>query len=161
MTAETPPLDGTGASDPGTGAGSGAGAGLTGWLAASWRSRSASAADVTCRWAASLAARACAALLRAHGSRAGAYLSPRISGWTERVVVAGRPVDEAVFAACVEAVREATASLPDEVGETTQFEVLTVAALLAMAESGVEAAALEAGLGGRLDATNVVDAPLV
>lgn len=105
--------------------------------------------------------RYCEALLRAHGSRAGAYLSPHISGWTERVVVDGRPVDEAVFAACVEAVREATASLPDEVGETTQFEVLTVAALLAMAESGVEAAALEAGLGGRLDATNVVDAPLV
>ena len=105
--------------------------------------------------------RYCEALLRAHGSRSGAYLSPHISGWTERVVVDGRPVDEAVFAACVEAVRKATASLPEEVGETTQFEVLTVAALLAMAESGVAVAALEAGLGGRLDATNVVDAPVV
>jgi len=105
--------------------------------------------------------RYCEALLRAHGARAGAYLSPHISGWTERVVVDGRPVDEALFAACVEAVRAATAALPEEVGETTQFEVLTVAALLAMAESGVEAAALEAGLGGRLDATNVVAAPVV
>jgi len=105
--------------------------------------------------------RYCEALLRAHGARAGAYLSPHISGWTERVVVDGRPVDEALFATCVEAVRTATAALPEEVGETTQFEVLTVAALLAMAESGVEAAALEAGLGGRLDATNVVAAPVV
>ena len=105
--------------------------------------------------------RYCEALLRAQGSHSGAYLSPHISGWTERVVVDGRPVDEAVFAACVEAVRKATASLPEEVGETTQFEVLTVAALLAMAESGVAVAALEAGLGGRLDATNVVDAPVV
>jgi dihydrofolate synthase / folylpolyglutamate synthase len=105
--------------------------------------------------------RYCEALLRAHGVRAGAYLSPHISGWTERVVVDGRPVDEAVLAACVEAVRAATAALPEDVGETTQFEVLTVAALLAMAQSGVEAAALEAGLGGRLDATNVVRAPLV
>ncbi|MCX6364249.1 MAG: Mur ligase family protein [Actinobacteria bacterium] len=105
--------------------------------------------------------RYCEALLRAHGRRAGAYLSPHISGWTERVVVDGRPVDEAVFAACVNAVRAATEALPEDVGETTQFEVLTVAALLAMAESGVEVAALEAGLGGRLDATNVVDAPLV
>ena len=105
--------------------------------------------------------RYCEALLRAHGLRAGAYLSPHISGWTERVVVDGRPVDEAVFAACVEAVRGAVASLPEDVGETTQFEVLTVAALLALAESGVEAAALEAGLGGRLDATNVVRAPVV
>jgi len=105
--------------------------------------------------------RSCEALLRAHGARAGAYLSPHISGWTERVVVNGRPVGEALFGACVEAVRAATASLPQSVGETTQFEVLTVAALLAMAESGVEAAAVEAGLGGRLDATNVVDAPVV
>jgi dihydrofolate synthase / folylpolyglutamate synthase len=106
-------------------------------------------------------ARYCEALLRAHGSRSGAYLSPHISGWTERVVVDGRPADEAVFATCVEAVRMATTSLPEDVGESTQFEVLTVAALLAMAESGVEVAALEAGLGGRLDATNVVAAPVV
>ncbi len=105
--------------------------------------------------------RYCEALLRAHGSRSGAYLSPHISGWTERVVVDGRPVDETVLAGCVEAVREATAALPPDMGETTQFEVLTVAALLAMAESGVQAVALEAGLGGRLDATNVVEAPVV
>ena len=57
--------------------------------------------------------------------------------------------------------REAVAALPADLGETTQFEVLTVAALLAFAESGVEAVALEAGLGGRLDATNVVEAPVV
>ncbi len=105
--------------------------------------------------------RYCEALLRAHGVRAGAYLSPHISGWTERVVVDGRPVDEAVFAACVEACAWPRRRCRDEVGETTQFEVLTVAALLAMAESGVEAVALEAGLGGRLDATNVVKAPVV
>jgi len=105
--------------------------------------------------------RYCEALLRAHGLRSGAYLSPHISGWTERVVIDGRPVDETVFAGCVAAVREATTCLPPALGETTQFEVLTVAALLAMAQSGVEAAALEAGLGGRLDATNVVAAPVV
>jgi len=109
----------------------------------------------------SSATRYCEALLRAHGARAGAYLSPHISGWTERVVVDGRPVEEALFGACVASVRAAVATLPDELGETTQFEVLTVAALLAMAESGVEAAALEAGLGGRLDATNVMAAPVV
>ncbi len=105
--------------------------------------------------------RYCEALLRAHGLRSGGYLSPHISGWTERVLVDGRPVDEGVFGRAVEGVRAAVADLPREFGETTQFEVLTVAALLAFAESGVEAAALEAGLGGRLDATNVVDAPVV
>ncbi len=105
--------------------------------------------------------RYCEALLRAHGRRSGAYLSPHISGWTERVIVDGRPVAEDVFAGAVERVRDEVASLPPEVGETTQFEVLTVAALLAFGESGVEAVALEAGLGGRLDATNVMRAPVV
>jgi dihydrofolate synthase/folylpolyglutamate synthase len=105
--------------------------------------------------------RYCEALLRAHGLRSGAYLSPHISGWSERVIVDGRPVDDAVFGAAVERVRKVVDGLPRDVGETTQFEVLTVAALLAFSESGVEAVALEAGLGGRLDATNVVTAPVV
>jgi dihydrofolate synthase/folylpolyglutamate synthase len=105
--------------------------------------------------------RYCEALLRAHGLRSGAYLSPHISGWAERVIVNGRPVDEGLVGAAVERVRGEVAGLPEVLGETTQFEVLTVAALLAFAESGVEAVALEAGLGGRLDATNVVNAPVV
>lgn len=105
--------------------------------------------------------RYCEALVRAHGLRSGAYLSPHISGWNERIIVDGRPIDEAVFGGVVECVRGEVAGLPDEMGETTQFEVLTVAALLAFAESGVETVALEAGLGGRLDATNVVAAPVV
>ena len=93
--------------------------------------------------------------------RSGAYLSPHISGWSERVVVAGAPVGDDVFGACVERVRVAVGGLPSALGETTQFEVLTVAALLAFAECGAEAVALEAGLGGRLDATNVMTAPVV
>ena len=105
--------------------------------------------------------RYCEALLHAHGLHSGGYLSPHISGWAERVLVDGRPVDEGVFGRAVEAVRAAVGGLSDELGETTQFEVLTVTALLALAESGVEAVALEAGLGGRLDATNVVDARVV
>ncbi len=105
--------------------------------------------------------RYCEALLRAHGVRSGAYLSPHISGWTERVLVDGSPVRATLFGTCVEDVRAAVRRLPPELGETTQFEVLTVAAFLALARSGVEAVALEAGLGGRLDATNVVRAPVV
>jgi dihydrofolate synthase/folylpolyglutamate synthase len=105
--------------------------------------------------------RYCEALLRGHGLRSGAYLSPHISGWSERVIVDGRPVGDATFGDCVERVRAAVPALPAALGETTQFEVLTVAALLAFAECGAEAVALEAGLGGRLDATNVVTAPVV
>ena len=101
-----------------------------------------------------------AALLRAHGLRAGAYLSPHVTGFCERVLVDGLPVSEERFGAAVETVRAAVTDLPTGLGDTTQFEVLTVAALLALAEEGVEAVAVEAGLGGRLDATNVVAAPV-
>jgi dihydrofolate synthase / folylpolyglutamate synthase len=101
------------------------------------------------------------ALLRAHGLRSGAYLSPHILGWHERVLVGGEPIAAELLGRCVERVRALTSGLPTGLGESTQFEVLTVAALLALAESGVEAVALEAGLGGRLDATNVVAAPVV
>lgn len=101
------------------------------------------------------------ALLRAHGLRCGAYLSPHIFGWQERVLVNGQPVEAELLGRCVERVRALVPGLASTAGEATQFEVLTVAALLALAESGVEVVALEAGLGGRLDATNVVRAPVV
>jgi dihydrofolate synthase/folylpolyglutamate synthase len=94
-----------------------------------------------------------AALLEAEGVRAGAYLSPHVSGWAERIQVGG---EEADFGAAVARVRDPAKRLG-----ATQFETLTAAAFAAFAEAGVEAAAVEAGLGGRLDATNVVDAPVV
>ncbi len=106
-------------------------------------------------------ARYAAAIVGAHGPRTGAYLSPHITGYCERVLVDGEPIGREVFGAAVGRVRAKTGRLPAEFGETTQFEVLTVAALLALAESGVEMVALEAGLGGRLDATNVTVAPVV
>ena len=102
-----------------------------------------------------------AAILAAHGRRAGAYLSPHITGFCERVLVDGRAVAGGRFAAAVETVRTACGGLAADLGPVTQFEVLTVAAFLALAREGVEAAAVEAGLGGRLDATNVLEAPVV
>jgi dihydrofolate synthase / folylpolyglutamate synthase len=102
-----------------------------------------------------------AALLREHGLHSAAYLSPHITGYAERVVIDGAPVASDAFGAAVDAVRAAVTELPAALGDTTQFEVLTVAAFLAMAQAGVQAAAIEAGLGGRLDATNVLQAPVV
>jgi dihydrofolate synthase/folylpolyglutamate synthase len=81
----------------------------------------------------------------------GAYTSPHVAGWHERL-----NCDEAGFERAVARVRG-----PAEELGSTQFEVLTAAALLEFAERGVDAAVVEAGLGGRLDATNVVDAPVV
>ena len=99
----------------------------------------------------STAARTIAALLRAEGLRAGVYTSPHVSGWSERIQVDGNDVD---FERAVERVR------PHAEG-ATQFEVLTAAALTEFRERGVDVAVVEAGLGGRLDATNLIDARVV
>ncbi|MGH3009148.1 MAG: bifunctional folylpolyglutamate synthase/dihydrofolate synthase [Gaiellaceae bacterium] len=80
-----------------------------------------------------------------------AYTSPHVSGWHERL-----QTDPAGFERAVERVRPAA----EELG-ATQFEILTAAAFADFVASGVEAAAIEAGLGGRLDATNVIDARVV
>ena len=92
-------------------------------------------------------------LLLGHGARAGAYLSPHVRTWSERIRVGGVEAD---LEAVIEAVRPAA-----ELLDATQFEVLTAAALVAFREGGVEAAVVEAGLGGRHDATNVLDATRV
>jgi dihydrofolate synthase / folylpolyglutamate synthase len=99
----------------------------------------------------STATRTIAELLRPEGLRVGAYTSPHVAGWHERL-----DCDPETFEGAVSRVRE-----PAEQLGATQFEVLTAAALLEFAESGVDVAAVEAGLGGRLDATNVVDADVV
>ncbi|HEY6583362.1 MAG TPA: Mur ligase family protein [Gaiellaceae bacterium] len=101
----------------------------------------------------STATRTIAALLRAEGRRPGAYTSPHVSGWAERIWVDG---GDAVFEAAVARIRPAAEALG-----ATQFEALTAAALVEFAEQGVDVAVVEAGLGGRLDATNVVDAEVV
>ena len=92
-------------------------------------------------------------LLTAGGVRAGAYLSPHVRSWAERVRVAGAEAD---LEAALHVVRP-----PAERLEATQFEVLTAAAFVAFRDTAVEAAAVEAGLGGRHDATNVLDATRV
>ena len=92
------------------------------------------------------------ALLAGAGLAVGAYLSPHVRGWSERIQVRG---EEADFDAAIERVRAAAGLL-----EATQFEVLTAAALAEFAEAGVDVAVVEAGLGGRHDATNVLRSPV-
>jgi dihydrofolate synthase/folylpolyglutamate synthase len=86
------------------------------------------------------------ALLANEGLLVGAYLSPHVRGWSERIRVGGAEAD---FEAAIERVR------PHADG-ATQFEVLTAAALTAFADAGIDVAVVEAGLGGRHDATNVL-----
>jgi dihydrofolate synthase/folylpolyglutamate synthase len=104
-----------------------------------------------------------AALLEAHGVRVGACVSPHASRWSERVLIDGAEIGAAEFAAAVEraaegaeAVNRALREAEPEEGVVTQFELATAATFVAFAAAGVEAAVIEAGLGGRLDATNTI-----
>ena len=94
--------------------------------------------------------RFCEALLLAEGVATGAYLSPHLTTFAERIRIGGETISPAAYEAAVLAVR---AAVGDRI---TQFEALTGAALRAFADAGVEVAVIEAGLGGRLDATNVL-----
>jgi dihydrofolate synthase/folylpolyglutamate synthase len=93
----------------------------------------------------------CAALLHAAGLTVGAYVSPHVRGWSERIQVDGEHAD----------LERALARARPYAEGATQFEVLTAAAFAEFAARGVDVAVVEAGLGGRFDATNVLDAPIV
>lgn len=109
--------------------------------------------------------RMAAALLGAHGVRTGAYTSPHLVDYEERVEVDGRPVSRAVFAAGVSAALDAAERLAAAASEAlgvgvgsasfTEFELLTAAALKVFRDRAVEWTVLEVGMGGRWDATSV------
>lgn len=103
-------------------------------------------------------ARLTAAALASTGRRVGTYLSPHVTGWHERIEVDGAPVGPGEFAAAVARVRAAAARVDSGPQDrVTQFEVLTAAAFCVFAHAAVDVAVIEAGLGGRYDATNVID----
>src|SRR5208337_2777898 len=97
--------------------------------------------------------------LRAAGYRTGLFTSPHLVEPTERIQVAGRPVDAEQFAAAFDQVHACAETLLRQERidlHPTYFECVTAMALLLFRDCGVERAVLEVGLGGRLDATNVV-----
>lgn len=107
-----------------------------------------------------------AAIVTEEGLRTGAYTSPHLESYTERVEIEGLPVSEAQFASAVSETMEAARRYGDETrlacaSDTartfTEFELLTAAALWLMREQRVDVACLEVGMGGRWDATSVVD----
>lgn len=104
-------------------------------------------------------ARMIAALLEQAGMRTGAYLSPHLVSWAERIEVGGSPVSDERFAAAIARAADAAAKVDRtlEPGDrVTQFEALTAAAYWELARAGVAVAVVEAGLGGRYDATSVI-----
>lgn len=101
-----------------------------------------------------------AAILESHGLRTGSYLSPHLVSYVERVQIGGHDIETHAFAAAVARAAWAAERVNRTLAEddhVTQFELLTAAALWEIARRDVQVAVLEAGLGGRYDATNVVD----
>jgi dihydrofolate synthase/folylpolyglutamate synthase len=101
-----------------------------------------------------------AAILERHGLRTGAYTSPHLISYTERIRVGEHDLETQAFAAAISRAAWAAERVNHTLAgddHVTQFELLTAAALWAMAEQEVEVAVIEAGLGGRYDATSVID----
>ncbi|WP_404362396.1 bifunctional tetrahydrofolate synthase/dihydrofolate synthase [Marinobacter sp.] len=95
------------------------------------------------------------ALLLAAGRRVGTYTSPHLTRYNERIRVNGQDVDDASLISAFEKIEAARGSV-----SLTYFEFGTLAAFLVMQEAGLDDWVLEVGLGGRLDAVNVLDADL-
>jgi dihydrofolate synthase / folylpolyglutamate synthase len=104
-----------------------------------------------------------AAILQAHGLRVGGYTSPHLVSYAERVQVDGQDISTHAFAAAIARAAQAAERVNRTLAEddhVTQFELMTAAAYWELARREVQVAVVEAGLGGRFDATNVLDSAL-
>ncbi len=97
-----------------------------------------------------------ASILKAAGHRVGFMPKPHLISYTERIEVNSRPITEAQFVETLEALMPAFDSVADEMGQATEFEMLTAMALDYLAPR-IDRLVCEVGLGGRLDATNALD----
>ena len=98
------------------------------------------------------------ALAQTAGLRVGTYTSPHLQRYNERVALDGEPVDDAQLVVAFERIEAARTAEGAETIALTFFEYGTLAALEVFARARVDVVVLEVGLGGRLDATNIIDA---
>ncbi|MFZ3070198.1 MAG: folylpolyglutamate synthase/dihydrofolate synthase family protein, partial [Anaerolineaceae bacterium] len=98
----------------------------------------------------------CASACQAAGYKVGLYTSPHLQEFTERIQINGSQIDKASLIALVDQLRPLTLEIP----EITTFELTTALGFLYFAQNHIDIAVIEVGLGGRLDATNLVN-PLV
>jgi dihydrofolate synthase / folylpolyglutamate synthase len=96
--------------------------------------------------------------LQAAGLRIGTMPKPHLVSYRERIAIDGRPISRARFAGAIAAVAPAIDAVTARLGPPTEFEALTAAAYHYLAGAGIDLALVEVGLGGRLDATNALDA---
>lgn len=95
-----------------------------------------------------------ASMLRAQGKRVGLFTSPHLNRFAERIQIDGAPIPDDTLARLIEEVM-------DRAPDLTFFETATLMAFLAFREAKLDWGVLEVGLGGRLDATNVIPSPVV
>src|ERR671913_1357346 len=96
-------------------------------------------------------------VLNAAGLRVGTMPKPHLVSYRERVAVDGEPIPASDFADAVARVLPAIDRVAAEIGPPTEFEALTAAAITELSRRNVDVAIVEVGMGGRLDATNVLD----
>lgn len=94
----------------------------------------------------------CASALQAGGHKTGLYTSPHLLDYCERIQIDGKPISHDELSDLVDEIKPVVASIP----KLTTFEITTALGFLYFARQGCTAAVIEVGLGGRLDATNVV-----
>ncbi len=99
-----------------------------------------------------------ASVLREAGYKVGLYTSPYIVRFNERMCINGDPISDSELAELVEIIKPIAESMEDK---PTEFEIITALAFLYFKRNSCDAIVLEVGMGGRLDSTNVIEAPLV
>lgn len=99
-----------------------------------------------------------ASILREEGLRVGLFTSPYVYTFGERIQINGVPIPDSDLCRVIEAIRPAVDAMEDR---PTEFELITAAAFFYFAEQKIDIAVIEVGMGGRLDATNVLPAPLL
>ena len=97
-----------------------------------------------------------ASILKAAGYKTGLFTSPYLYRFNERMQINGREIDDEVLAELVTRIKPVAEAMEDH---PTLFELMTATALLWYREEHCDAVVLEVGLGGRFDATNIIDAP--
>ena len=98
-------------------------------------------------------------ILRASGKKTGLYISPFVTLFNERIQINGQPISDSDLSDYTKRVKLVVDQMPDDGCPITEFEFITAVAFLYFFEQGCDVVVLEVGLGGRLDATNIISKP--
>lgn len=101
-----------------------------------------------------------ASIYNCAGYKTGLFISPHLDSYLDSIKINGEIVSKDMFTSAVSLVKDCLDNIPDGIDNATEFEILTAVAFLLFSKAGCDIVVLEVGLGGRLDATNVIKNPL-